>query len=79
MTWVGFLTTKFPLWIGIRSSTNNILHGSGRSVEKIGILLQIEKAPEVSGVDLTFQVFSLEDATAHVNVTDPSGILMIEK
>ena len=71
--------TKFPLWIGIRSSTNKILHGSGRSVENIGILLQIEKALEVSGVDLTFQVFSLEDATTHLNVTDPSGTLMIEK
>ena len=60
------------------SSTNNALHGSGRSVEKTGILLQIEKAPEASG-DLTCHVFSLEDATTCLNVTDPSGILSIEK
>ena len=61
-----------------RSSTNNALHGSGRSVEKTGILLQIEKAPEASG-DLTCHVFSLEDAITCLNVTDPSGILSIEK
>ena len=49
VTWEKFLTTKFALWIDTRSSTNNILHGSGRAVEKSGILLQIKKAPETSG------------------------------
>ena len=49
MTWEGFLTTKFALWIDTHSSTNNILHGSARAVEKSGILLQIKKAPETSG------------------------------
>ena len=49
--------------------------GSGKS----GILLQIEKAPETSNGDLTCYVFSLEDAVAHLSVTDPSGILAIEK
>ena len=73
-----FLTTKFGLWIDTRSSTNNVLHGSGMTVEKSGILLQIEKAPETSG-DLTCYVFSLEDAVAHLSVTNPSGILTIEK
>ena len=38
-----FLTTKFGLWIDTRSSTNNVLHGSGMTVEKSGILLQTEK------------------------------------
>ena len=38
-----FLTCKFALWIDTRSATNNALHGSGRTVEKSGILLQIEK------------------------------------
>ena len=78
VTWEGFLTTKFALWIDIRSSTSNILHSSGRKVEKSGILLQIKKAPEVSS-DLTCHVFSLEDATTRLNVTKPSGILTIEK
>ena len=78
MTWEDFLTTKFALWIDTRSSIDNILDGSGRAVEKSGILLQIEKAPETSG-DLMCYVFILEDAVAHLSVTDPSGILAIEK
>ena len=72
VTWEEFLTTKFGLWIDTRSSTDNTLHGSGRAVEKSGILVQIEKAPETSNGDLTCYVFSLEDA--HLSVTDPSGI-----
>ena len=79
VTWEEFLTTKFGLWIDTRSSTNNTLHGSGRAVEKSGILLQIEKAPETSGGDLTCYVFSFGDAVAHLSVTDPNGILTIEK
>ena len=53
MQWEEFLTTKFVLWIDTRSSTDNTLHGSGRAVEKSGILLQIERAPEASNGDLT--------------------------
>ena len=73
------MTTKFAIWIDTRSSIDNMLHGSGTAVEKSGILLQIEKAPETSGGDLTCNVFSLEDAVAHLSVTDPSGILTTEK
>ena len=79
VTWEDFLTTKFGLWIDTRSSIDNTLHSSGRAVEKSGILLQIIKAPETSVDDLTCYVFSLEDAVAHLSVTDPSGILTIEK
>ena len=79
VTWEEFLTTKFGLWIDTHSSTNNTLHGSGRAVEKSGILLQIEKAAETSGGDLTCYVFSLQDAVAHLSVTDPSRTLTIEK
>ena len=78
MTWEEFLTTKFELWINTCSSTDNTLHGSGRTVEKSGILLQIEKVHEASSY-LTCYVFSLEDAVAHISVTDSSGILTIEK
>ena len=78
VTWEEFLTTKFGLWIDTRSSIGNTLHGSGRTVEKSGILLQIEKVPEASG-DLMCYVFSLEDAMAQLSVTDPSRILTIEK
>ena len=79
VTWEVFLTTKFVLWIDARSSTDNTFHGSGRAVEKSGILLQIEKVPETVAGDLMCYVFSLEDAVAHISVTDPSGILTIEK
>ena len=72
VTWEDFLTTKFSLWI-------DTCHGSGKAVEKSDILLQIENAPETSGGDLTFCIFSLEDAVAHLTVTNPSGILTIEK
>ena len=79
VTWEKFLTTKFGLWIDMRSSTGNTLHGSGREMGKSGILLQIEKVPEASNGDLTCYVFSLEDTVTHLSVTDPSCILAIEK
>ena len=74
-----FLTTKFGLWIDTSSSVDKTLHGSGRAVEKSGIMLQIERAPETGDDHLMCYVFSLEDAVAHLSVTDPSGILTIEK
>ena len=79
LTWEEFLTTKFGLCIDTRSSTDNTFHGSGRAVEKSGILLQIEKAPEPSNGDLMCYIFSLEDAVVHFSVTDPGGSLTIEK
>ena len=53
-----------------RSSTDNTLHGSGKTVQKSGILLQIEKVPGTSNGDLTYYVFSLKDTVAHLTVTD---------
>ena len=73
-----FLTTKIVLWIDMWSSIDNTLHCSIREVNK-GILLQIEKGTEASGGDLTCHVFNLEDETARLNVTNPSGILTIEQ
>ena len=79
MTWEEFFTTKFGFCVDTRSSTDNTLLGSGRTVEKSGILLQIEKVPETSNGDLTCYVFSLEYAMVHLSVTNLSGILTIEK
>ena len=70
---------KFGLWIDTHSNTDNTLHCSNNAVEKSGILLQIEKASEVSNGDLTCYVFSLEDAIAHLSVTILSKILTIQK
>ena len=39
VTWEYFLTTKSALWIHTHSKIDNTLHGSGRAVEKSGILL----------------------------------------
>ena len=79
MTWEEYLTTKFWLRIDARSSTDNNPHGSSRVVEKSDILLQIVKAREGSGEDLTCYVFSLEDVVAHLAATNSCGILIIEK
>ena len=78
VTWGEILTTKFGLWIDIRSSNDNRIHGSGRTVERSGILLQIERAADSSDGDLVCYVFSLEDAVAHLN-TGSGEILTIEK
>ena len=54
-----FLTTKFVLWIDLKSSNDNRLRGSGRTVERSEILLQIERAADVSDGDLVCYLFSL--------------------
>lgn len=38
---------------------------------KNGILLRIEKAPEIGDGNLTCHVFILEDAVAHLATNDP--------
>ena len=78
VTWGEFLTTKFGLWIDLRSTPDEALHGSGRPVDRTGILLQIERAAETSGDDLLCYVFSLEDAVCHLN-NQGGELLSIEK
>ena len=65
VTWPEFLTTKFGLFIDFRSSSNNFLHGSGRTVDGRGVLLQIDKVAEASG-DLTCHVFSIVDSVLQI-------------
>ena len=52
-----FCTTKFGCWIDMRSSVENKLHGSGRSVNR-GLLLQVDKVAESSG-NLTCYIFTI--------------------
>ena len=61
-----FVTTKFALWIDMRSSISNTLHGTGRRV-KGNIQLQIEKVEETSG-DLDSYIFVMQDAL--INIQD---------
>ena len=77
VTWEHFLTTKFVLWIDTVLTTRFTA-----AVDKSGILIQIEKAPEASNGDLTYYVFSLEDAVAYLSVVTNTiriEILTIEK
>ena len=63
----------------MRWRTNNTLHDSGRAVEKSGILIQTEKAAKSIDGDLTCHVLCLKEAVAHVAISNPCGILTIEK
>ena len=58
-----YLTTKFSLWLDMRSSDDDRLHGTGRRIENAseGVTLQITKKPEAAGV-LDVYVFLIIDA-----------------
>ena len=72
--WKEFLTTKFGLWADTRSGNDNTLHSSLGAVEKIFILLQIEKAVESSDRNLVCHVLSIEDTVAYLATNNLSGI-----
>lgn len=74
-----FLTTKFVLWTDTRWCTDNNIHGSCRTVEKSEILLHFQKSAENSDGDLTCHMLSLQDAVAHLLVSNPTRNLIIEK
>ena len=54
-----------------------IVEGQWNKILKI--LFKIEKAAKNNDGCFMCHVFSLEDAVAHVTISDPSGILIIEK
>ena len=58
-----YLTTKYALWLDLRSSDDDQLHGMGRRIENAseGVTLQITKKPEAAGV-LDVYVFLIMDA-----------------
>jgi hypothetical protein len=58
-----YLTTKYGLWLDIRATDDNSLHGSGRKLEGAGesIQIQIEKTAETAG-PLTAYVYWIQDA-----------------
>ena len=43
VTWEDFLTTKFGLWIGTRSSTDITLHGGSREWKKVVYYFKLKK------------------------------------
>ena len=58
-----YLTTKFGLWLDLRSTDDPTLHGSGRRVENgsEGITLQISKTVEAAGA-LNIYIYLVMDA-----------------
>lgn len=62
-----FLTTKYALWLDLRTTDDGQLHGSGRRVENAseGITLQIAKKAETAGV-LNIYLYVIMDAQLNI-------------
>ena len=63
MTIGQYLTDKYALWLDLRSTDDNSLHGSGRRIENAseGITIQITKKAETAGV-LNLYLYVIIDA-----------------
>ena len=61
------LTTKYALWLDLRSSDDDQLHGTGRRVENAseGITIQISKKAEAAGA-LNVYLFVIMDAQINI-------------
>ena len=62
-----FLTNKFALWLDLRTTDDNQLHGSGRRVENAseGITIQLAKKAEAAGA-LNIYLYVLMDAQLNI-------------
>ena len=62
-----FLTRKYPLWLDLRTSDDDRLHGSGRRKENAseGITIQITKKAEAAGA-LNISLFVVKDAQLNI-------------
>ena len=58
-----YFTTRFALWLDLRSTDDNTLHGSGRRIENAseGVTIQIEKKQE-SDENLNIYLYIIQDA-----------------
>ena len=68
VSWGEYCTTKFGFWVDFRSSTSNILHGSGRPTNKI--MLIIDKVSEAAAGSLMCYVFTVEDSVLRIYLED---------
>ena len=61
------LTSKYSLWLDLRTSDDDSLHGSGRRIEKAsdGITIQITKKAEATGA-LNIYLFVVIDAQLNI-------------
>ena len=62
-----FLTSKYSLWLDLRTSDDDRLHGSGRRIENAseGITIQITKKAEAAGA-LNIYLFVVMDAQLNI-------------
>ena len=62
-----FLTSKYSLWLDLRTSNDDSLHGSGRRIEKASecITIQITKKAEATGA-LNIYLFVFMDAQLNI-------------
>ena len=62
-----FLTSKYLLWLDLRTSDDDRLHGSGRRIENAseGIMIQITKTAEAAGA-LNIYLFVVVDAQLNI-------------
>lgn len=62
-----FLTTKYSLWLDLRTTDDDRLHGSGRRVENAseGVTIQITKQAEAAGA-LNIYLYVLMDAQLNI-------------
>ena len=62
-----FLTSKYSLWLDLRTSHDDSLHGSGRRIENAseGITIQITKKAEATGA-LNIYLFVVMDAQLNI-------------
>lgn len=64
-----FLTNKYALWLDLRTTDDNKLHGSGRRIENgsEGITIQIEKEVGSSSKSVKIYVFVVSDAQLNIS------------
>ena len=62
-----FLTSKYSLWLDLKTSDDDRLHGSGRRIENAseGITIQITKKAEAAGA-LNIYLFVVMDAQLNI-------------
>ena len=58
-----FLTSKFALWLDLRTTDDDLLHGSGRRIENAseGVTIQLSKTAEATGA-LNIYLYIIMDA-----------------